>query len=396
MRIKFIQKLIDKIRGKKKNNLDLQKNNDVNNLRYFSFDKNKKYDILNDIQIIATRGFYYSGSSALIGFFSEFDNAQVVGYVDNKYSKNTKSDDNCEFTFFSDERSILNLVKKYYNGNLLEQDLGIKQFIDLINSYYRKIGKNDIVIESNNLYDDKFYQLSKNFLLQILELDEQTKNIVKTKIFPSVYDASDDMYKNCCFCYGCGSSQYIMYKFKKMNEEEFNTLVKEYIYNFFKLIFSQKFLVCDQLCQTTHFSKIFEKLNMYIGNEIKLKEICIYRDPRDQFLSAFRNNVTSWYPRNARDFISYYLKYTVEEINLSHKDRLVIRFEDFVLNYDETSQKIMDFCGLKKENHVAPKSIFDPEISKVNIGAWKDFYDQDFMKQIGEALKEYCYEPDNM
>ena len=72
----------------------------------------------------------------------------------------------------------------------------------------------------------------------------------------------------------------------------------------------------------------------------------------------------------------------------------MIRFEDLVLKYEETTQKILDFIGMDKSHHVAPKSVFNPAISVVNIGAYKTFVDQDFMRQIEERLGEYCYYPE--
>ena len=44
--------------------------------------------------------------------------------------------------------------------------------------------------------------------------------------------------------------------------------------------------------------------------------------------------------------------------------------------------------------HVAPRAVFDPAVSAVNIGAYKQFHDQEFMRQIEERLGEYCYYPE--
>lgn len=81
-------------------------------------------------------------------------------------------------------------------------------------------------------------------------------------------------------------------------------------------------------------------------------------------------------------------------LNNPNPNRLMVRFEDLVLRYDEIIKEILDFAEIDASHHVAPKTVFDPAISVVNIGAYKTFIDQDFMKQIEEALPEYCYYPE--
>ena len=75
-------------------------------------------------------------------------------------------------------------------------------------------------------------------------------------------------------------------------------------------------------------------------------------------------------------------------------DTLLIRFEDLVLKYDETTKKIMDFIGMDASRHINPKLFFDPSVSVANIGAYRYFEDQEFIRQIEERLSKYCYYPE--
>jgi len=166
-------------------------------------------------------------------------------------------------------------------------------------------------------------------------------------------------------------------------------LIYKNIYDFFSVAKTKDFFVCDQLLQ---YFVTLEQMNFYV-NEVPIKEICVYRDPRDQFLSAFRWDF-QWMPRSIDKLVSRHRATTGAALNSPNPNRLMVRFEDLVLKYDETTQKIMEFCGIDPKNHVRPKSVFDPAISAVNIGAWKNFVDQDFMRQIEERLGEYCYYPE--
>lgn len=382
MRIKFIQKLIDKIRGKKAF-LNIQDN-------YTNYD----YDNIQYKSIIATKGFFYSGSSTVVGFMEEFDNTFVYGNRDNVYSAKQKSFFNCgnEVAFFH-YSGFWELLDAFSSKKIciLEKDIAIKKFIrSIYNAKDRKMLSDWDYC--SNFYNSAFYEISMKYLYEILDFSEYDLGVLENERIPYVFEKrNNDTYKNCSFMYGKNSTQHPLYKFKNITQDEFDTYTSKFLHRLFNIVKSKEIIVYDQLIEIDG----LEKINKYM-NDINVKLICVYRDPRDHFFSLFKNDSRGVVPRSPEKFIEWYKAKMNNDVFKPQPNKLVISFEDFVLNYDETSQKIMDFCGLKKENHVAPKSIFDPEISKVNIGAWKDFYDKDFMKQIGEALKEYCYEPDNM
>jgi hypothetical protein len=69
----------------------------------------------------------------------------------------------------------------------------------------------------------------------------------------------------------------------------------------------------------------------------------------------------------------------------------MIRFEDFIRKYDETSKTINEFVGIKETNHIHKREYFNPEISAKNIGLYQNYENQDEIKYIETHLKEYCY-----
>lgn len=92
------------------------------------------------------------------------------------------------------------------------------------------------------------------------------------------------------------------------------------------------------------------------------------------------------------DFVNWFNKDCIKKyLDIKSPFVKIFRFEDLVLDYDNTIPKVIEFLGLKKENHVAPKTQFRPEYSKKNIGLYKNHYDQDSIKYIDEHLKEFCY-----
>ena len=336
-------------------------------------------------QLIAVQGFYYSGSSALIGLFQEFNNTTILGYPDYTYSAEKVTKGGKEVRFFVNS-ALFPLINSYFNANPLEQDLLIKKFIGNVNNCY--INKGLYSWDKNPaIYSEEFYKNSLSFIYSILELDEHTKNCLKENKLPTAFCSADNKYEGCSFIHGSGLGQYVVYRFKKMAPEIFEAQVYNYISSFFNHLPSKDFLVCDQIFG----GKYLDEYNKYV--KTPAKQICIYRDPRDQFLSALRADATGHMPRNIGKFVEFYKnRYgLVDMLENKNPNRLMLRFEDLVLKYDEVVPQILDFVGIDKSCHIAPKSVFDPAISAQNIGAYKNFIDQDFMKQIEERLSEYCY-----
>ena len=88
-----------------------------------------------------------------------------------------------------------------------------------------------------------------------------------------------------------------------------------------------------------------------------------------------------------------WVKMAYGNFDIHSTDYEILRFEDMVLDYDNTVCRIEKFLGLSPEQHVRPKSCFNPAVSEKSVGEWKrepQFAD-DF-KKIKEALPHLCYE----
>jgi len=215
-------------------------------------------------------------------------------------------------------------------------------------------------------------------------IDEYTKEYMKNNKYPfGTLENLKEIYKNCSFL----NDDYIFYKFKELSKDTFHTHVANYIVDLLNNVNSGEILVFDQMFAST---LLLDRLNLYMDDN-PIKEICVYRDPRDQYFARYKEVSSTKHLKSPEKFIEHYKNKVLVKINSKSKNRLCIRFEDLVNDYDRTIKKIMDFIGIDYSCHVAKKTIFDPEISKANIGIWKHFVDQEAMKLIEDELKEYCY-----
>lgn len=336
--------------------------------------------------VISVKGTFYSGSSAIIGFLREFDNVRMVGYNDPKWSKCNVNGPQTECCFFT-YSGFLEMVEAFYQDSPEVADQRIKCFIAACNEAY----KNQRVYVKENmplLYGEKFNQLTHQLLMSILELDESTREFLKNRQFPCVtWEIENSWYDKCNFGVGVGKKQYIFYRFAKLSPERFEEVIADFLDSFFSLLGGCEYTAYDQLLWGDKLLII----NKYM--RIPIKQICVVRDPRDQWLSGFRREV-DLPPRVPAEIREHKLS-RLGCIPADYPHELVVRFEDLVLRYDETTKAIKEFIGLKDENHVLPKGVFDPAISVANIGAWRSYENQEFMKQIENEMPEWCFYPEN-
>ena len=332
-------------------------------------------------QIIDVMGMLYSGSSAVIGLLGEFDNVDTYGFEDSVWSKKGMQRHGAECTFFS-HSGFWGMVNAF-GGDPLQCDIMIKRFIINLNRYYDNKGQTDRdrIID---LYGEHFHTITHKFLCEILAINDYTRSVMQKRAFPVVsYTGADDDYTGCSFVKGEGKQRYYFYEFASLSKKEFHERVATFLVDFFSILGNKNYIAYDHLLFDDH----LENINKYITPPVK--QIVVVRDPRDQFLSAFRQD-TRFLPRNVGEYKDF-LERQYQILSKANPNRLYVRFEDLVLKYEDTTALIMDFIGLKKENHVRPKSVFDPAISSVNVGAYKNFHESNFMEQIGRELIEYCY-----
>jgi hypothetical protein len=280
---------------------------------------------------------------------------------------------NCEVDIMRHSGGILEIEELIENDNIFFKDAAIKRFIQFCEYAYINFG---------GFYNDTFLRLSRDFVENLVEV----KIVSKTPFYnPHLLYRYIKIHDNLEYLFSFGRKLYTTYLLKKMTRHEYRTLAKDYLYKLFSTIQSNDYLLLDQFLSDIS-SNIDSKLEYFYD----IKMIAVYRDPRDVYATAILLD-EQWIPKTAQEFIKWYTILASWVMNINSQNCLVIRFEDFVLDYNNTASEIMKFLGLSEKNHIYKQKIFDPNVSKNNIGLYKKIKDQDAVKQIEQAFPEYIY-----
>lgn len=121
------------------------------------------------------------------------------------------------------------------------------------------------------------------------------------------------------------------------------------------------------------------------------KYIIVYRDPRDQYISAYDGGDMS-----VDEFINYN-RYRIDKCvqdvknNNNRNIMIPIRYERFVLN----EQYRRKFCAKLDIKPIKESKYFNPDWSRTRIGKYKRFHDQQVIRKIELAfpeLMDYSFE----
>lgn len=330
--------------------------------------------------LICITGFGYSGSGTLLDFFSEFDNTTVIGWHDIDYSGDVIYKTKpilSELDFLRHYGGIFSLEDHIESLNPFIKDVIIKQLITLTEYNYRHGG----------IYTDKYMELTNEFINKLLDFKIKSHS-GGLSYCPelAIRLPNHREYKNLSspFVLNYHKEAYIYYP-KTMSKKEYQILASEYIHNVLLTIPSKPYLILDQLLSDGNPDIEYHK--KYCG---KFKQLCVYRDPRDVFVTSILKN-TNWIPKDVDTFIKWYRRMVHPYYVYSHEDFLMIRFEDFVLDYDVIIKNIMKFINISPNRHINPKKGFIPDVSRMNIGLWKKYSDIESIKKIENELYEYCY-----
>ena len=335
------------------------------------------------MNLIDVSGLGHSGKSSVNGFLSEFDNLDVhpPGY----------------------ELNICRLTAGLFD--LHETSIRVDDV-----QYFDRMFKLNKTLFSNLLPEVPFITKSKESALEYLHtlLVERTDNLPwydvlysdghlsfrqklkKTPIGSYLIQFKRAILKNHPF-----PTNHVY--FPRINPKE------DWIELFLQFIFNSDNLVCNNLFGPSISNN---KLDLIPS----CKSIFVLRDPRDIIASiGHRNRYIPDFERKndiqqqdlKKSFVSKTdLSYFVDQqkrfrdrvSELNPERCLVIWFEDICLNYQSTTQRIMDFLILDPMNHKAPRIYFDPSKSKKNIGLYKSYIDQTSIRFIEMQMRDYLYE----
>lgn len=312
----------------------------------------------------------HSGSGAVKDLLTELDNTTVLGYRD-------ESDTGFEVDFVSRIGGIFSLEKALSSQNIYIQAFYLRLFVLTVRLNF--FGDNSSFHKSVffSFYDDNYLKYSLEFLNEISYTPLDAKEL------PT--DFIDDSPLSIYFAKLEKNIRYFKHDIDKRN---FRIIANKYIYKVLHNVSSKEFLILDQFF--TDCTGDFQRYKQFLDN---CKIIVVLRDPRDTFSTGAKLNL-SWIPRNEQTFIDWYKRRGAKQLLSNAKDEnnvLVVHFEDLVLDYDNTRNKILDFLNIDKAHHVNKFQYFDPSISRKNVMLYSNYKAEYNFDIIYSQLEKFCY-----
>lgn len=330
-----------------------------------------------NFNIITTTGFGATGSSAISHIISEFDNVKSYGSI--------------EFWLLQDLHGISDLEYFLNEGNHRSKTfVAIRNFEKLVkkkNKFYSKYFPNFEEIASEYISQLKTVSFKKALHPFEYEQSFLLRNFVKIyfklqSIKHHIFSPNDELILKLPSNEKHHFTQEIGH---------FHNLTKSFTDKLFKsIIFDKKYnhLMIDQLVPASNISRYYN----YVNN---LKVIVVDRDPRDIFLLnklRWKGTPVLCETDDLDVFINWYSSIRYNSSLGDNTEVLRINFEDLVYQYEETLEKLINFCNLDKSAHKLKGSFFSPEASKVNTKLWENYnkYKSE-ISIIEKRLNKYCY-----
>ena len=332
-------------------------------------------------------GYGFCGGGALRDIFTEFD-----GHV--RFPG--------EFRLIRERYGLLELERAIFSSFDPDKiDVAIKDFRWLCGKYANRHGRFRKAGLSYNFYTgNKFIQHIENFINEITshQYPMSWHFYDFKKSYPILMrDRFND------FLIGNPKKKYKMANMTITSHDVFIRAARNLINNILN-----SFLLAKGQCQenTVLLSKAlppsdtkeFEDGCKYFH---KPKILLIDRDPRDIYMDLLSNGKHRYLPTNgnaiekAESFIDFFKAARTNQNELCLKTNLLfVRFEDLVLDYEKTLQKLYKWLDVRPFKHSKKGKIFNPEISISNIGQWKKVKGDQLLsiKLIETQLRDSLYE----
>lgn len=330
------------------------------------------------MEYILVLGYGWSGSSAVVDLLKEYDCTYQIPV---------------EFRLIKDPHGLMdlrhNLVDRWDQLNV---DIAIKDFLWLV--HYLNQPKTLLPTRAGLGYELSF---DHDFL-------SSTKEYLK-KIAPIRYEGNwwyfdfsksggrllfERVMRKLNFRNKVNQTMY----YSNISGAEFDNYSKQYIDSVFqKQAKGKQFVILDQAVPgqnplaAAHFFSDF-------------KILIVDRDPRDNYCDLINQHALIGEEINKHKDASFFIDWhrrNHEGKDVFSKDDRVkyISFEDLVCDYDNTVCGIEKFLGLSSDQHEKKRQYFNPDISKKNVGIWKQCPNREAIKEIEETLYDFLSSYEN-
>lgn len=327
---------------------------------------------------VSVQGFVSSGSTVITDLLREFDNTtSICAYELETDNVKDIKEPPIELDFYI--RLKLYNLPNILNMDEFEADKYIKQMLWKSRKYLGDLKLQSIIT------CDPVFEFNK-LILSLFNIQGGGKIIDMSLPLPiTMYSMYDNNYikskDNDCIYYKVNTD---------LTQEDIKLKVRNFVDTIFNSINSKEILVTDQFLKNFEDGYDLDFHQQFVG---KTKQIVVYRDLRDQFMVNWLHTFFLFdeYSYIMKDNFSF-LNNVLSKYKQPHQDRLFISFESLVNDYENSVDKICNFLDIDKSHHINKFKHFKPEVSRKNIGIYKNFHDQKIMQQIYENFKEYCYE----
>lgn len=332
------------------------------------------------MQILTVASYYGSGSSAVTDFLSEFDGV--------------KSLTNYEFRFAHDPDGLAeleyNLVQNFNRHN---SGHALKRYRDLVDYYSNHL----MVKRYEPFFQNHWKKVSYDYIQSLVEFSYpgcwQYDFYDKGDWYEFWHKLPDRVLKRTLWRNKPDKHLFfekdVLYA-AHPTEEKFLQCTKKYTDKLMNLanLEQMPYIIVDQLLPSSN----IERHIRYFSN---IKVFVVDRDPRDVFLLSKYEWNDMIVPKNLDLFCQWfaYNRCTRQSEHWNEDHVMFVQFEDIIYHYEETTGKIMNWLGLKDEEHFSPMSKLNPAISIKNTRYWErhpEYVDE--ARYIAERLPQYIYE----
>lgn len=313
--------------------------------------------------IVSIDGFGSSGSSVVMDLLREYDNCTVWANKPSYTNSNENFLNLGEINIFRHMGGLFyieQMFEPHALSNVYWCDMAIKGFMNTV--YYSSIYKNIPSVRP------LFYKFYEELIYQRLKNDKPIINL-EHNLYTHIKD---------------------IFYIKPMSKDEYHSLCRKFLYTLFNRIFPDTkghCLVLDHIIDDCGFD--MDKFSPYLPG---IKRIKIARDVRDVYVDAIRRN-HRWLAHDTPEDFILWQKQVYRGYETIHHNYLLLHFENIVNDYESSIATIESFLGLSANNHKNKRLLFNPDISKKNIGQWKNITEryEDF-EIIKKALPKFIFE----
>ena len=186
-----------------------------------------------------------------------------------------------------------------------------------------------------------------------------------------------------------------MYVAKNLKHEDFIRYTKMFVNDLADIClekYNKKSFVFDEGFVSLSLYKVLK----YLPEDSKV--VTVIRDPRDVY-SELKRTSDKWMfqPNKIEDFIEYqramFLRWEDQKSICDSSRFLELKFDELIINYENSVHKIFNFLKIDRKLHTSPKSKLNPNISKKNVGCWKNNLSVEeinlFNTKLSRILKNY-------